>query len=183
MPKSPKLPLASQEPVGTFPGAWQVVTKDMELVRFELRAREPARFVGFVVCLTGAIIVLTAVVCDGALVAYVFGVPVAALFAIACCNYFCSVVKNAKCELAVRDDAIWWDSPCWNRSMGTIAIGDICKVTILEGPSKLEILMRNGDSRTVPCWAVCKNGDCHKLRDVLVANYPELTVELVEGAG
>ena len=37
----------------------------MELVRFELRARAPANFVGFAVCLLAAIIVLTATLCVG----------------------------------------------------------------------------------------------------------------------
>lgn len=153
----------------------------MELVHFELRARDPACFVGFAVCLLGTTIVSTAIICVGEAATYVIGTPVAALFALGCCGYIHSFVTNPNCEFAVRDDAIWWDSPGWRRLVGTIAIHQMQNVCIVEG-SKLDIEMQDGSSRSVPRLAVCRNGDGRKLRDVLVANYPHLVVELIEGS-
>jgi hypothetical protein len=152
----------------------------MELIRFELRAWDPVNFVGMVVCLVGLLVVLTAILCVRETATYIVGAPIAALFALACCGYIYRFVTNPKCEFAVRDNAIWWDSPGWRRSAGTIPIAEMSKVRILEGPDKLDILMRDGTSRSVPCLAVCRNGDGRKLQDVLVANYPDVTVELVE---
>jgi hypothetical protein len=154
----------------------------MELVRFESSGRDADHCLACVVSLIATIIVSTAIACAGDAATYIVGVPVAAMFAVACGGYIYGFAMNFKDDIAVRDDAIWWDSSA-PRSAGTIPIGEMCEVRILQGCERLEILMRDGTSRSVPCVAVGRNGVGRRLRDIMIANYPDLTVEFFDDAG
>jgi hypothetical protein len=155
----------------------------MELLHFELKARGTENCFGFaVVLLATACLFGFMVYSDDAVTKVSVGL-FAAFWAFACVTYIYSFVTNPNCEFGIRDDTIWWDEPGWRRSVGKIAIDEVCKVRILEGSHKLHIIMRDGTSRRIRCLAAQDFPRACKLRDVLVTNYPHIEVELIEAPG
>ena len=142
----------------------------MELLYFELKARSAPNIVGFFVCLLATACISYFVVHSSDASTKVVAGLFATFFAFGCCTYIYSFVTNPNCEFGIRDDTIWWNSPGWRRSVGTIAIDQIRTVRVLEGPSKLHVIMRDGTSLRIPCTAVWNLERARELRDVLVAN-------------
>jgi hypothetical protein len=155
----------------------------MELIYFELKARSTPNYLGFLVVLLVSVILVGVMSFSRDVPTKAVAGLFAALFAFVCCGYIYSFAMNLKSAFGIRDNMIWWDSPGWWRAVGTVAIDEIRCVRILEGPTKLQLIMQDGTSRRIPCNAVWNLGRAEELRDVLVANYPHIDVELIEGAG
>lgn len=107
----------------------------------------------------------------------VFG-PIAAFALFRCISRIYAFVNNEVGRFGIRDDVIWWDSPRSPRSAGFIPLGDVCKVSIYEGSSKLRVTMRDGTIRRIP-WSA-PFAASRQLRAVLSEHYPSVDIEFVE---
>lgn len=92
-----------------------------------------------------------------------------------CFSYIYGFIKNEVWRFGIRDDFIWWDSPRFPRSAGSIPLSDVCKVTIYEGSGRMDIITRNGTSQRIPCFRT------RKAKDVLSEHYPWVAIEFIEG--
>ena len=91
-------------------------------------------------------------------------------------SFLYGFARNEVRRFGIRDDAIWWDSPRWPRSSGSIPLDNVNKVTILEG-EKLLVTMQDGTVRRVP-WRVMGE----TARTVLIEHYPHVAVKFIRSS-
>lgn len=157
-----------------------------ELAKLIYREQKPRSIYGcalalFLVVLTGGFGLATAsaFLQGGWTVVFIvpFGLIVAILvFFVFAWSY--GFLRNDVWQFGIRDDRLWWYSPFWPHSEGSIPLETVCKVKVREGPSRLEVTMRDGSNHRIPCL-----GAARAVRDVLVAHYPAVAIEFIEDSG
>jgi hypothetical protein len=108
--------------------------------------------------------------------AIIFGL-FAVFLVVLCFSFIFAFISNKVWRFGICDDFIWWDSPRWPRSKGSIPLADVCKIKIWEGLSKLDVTMKNGTSQRIPCFVANRH-----LNEILNNHYPSVAVEFIEGA-
>jgi len=86
-----------------------------------------------------------------------------------------SLIRNDKWEMGVDDDAIWWRSPRWPKSNGTIAAKEIATFTIYSHDRKALVETRAGESIDIPF-----SGPAEDVKDVVEKSFPEVRTKWVD---
>ncbi len=102
------------------------------------------------------------------------GLAVGMFFAFISLSFLYGFVRNEVRQFGIRDDAIWWHSPRWPSSQGSIPLVDIRAVTIWQNGSKLDVTLCDGKSRRVPCYA-----NSRRLEAVFRDKFPNIAVTVV----
>ena len=88
-------------------------------------------------------------------------------------SFFYGFIMDDVRRFGIRDNNIWWDSPRWPNSSGSISLDNVSKVTILEG-CKLVVTMRDGSVRRIP-WPVMGEA----VRTILSEHYSHVAVKFI----
>lgn len=153
----------------------------MEPLYLEAKARSLANIGGFLVVLviTGSVSSAIFFSPDDFL-GFVIMAPIAAFGFFGCCGYIYSFITNPSSHLGVSDGRLWWRTEGWKRSEGMIPMDDVRKVKILEDPSELHLFMRDSTDHVINGQVVYLNASI--IQGFLVANYPHLEIEFIEGS-
>ena len=84
-----------------------------------------------------------------------------------------SYIYNDAWRIGIRNETLWWDSPRWPKSKGSVPMADVCKVVIRES-MELAITMTNGTIHRIHLI-----GDPEGLRDFLCEHYPGVAIKFI----
>lgn len=92
------------------------------------------------------------------------------------CSGIYAFVKGETWSMRVEDGVLSWSYARWPKSFGRIDLSSVRHVVVNDRSSSLLFTFLDGSSRKIKLI-----GYAGRFRDYLVAHYPSITVEFVEG--
>ena len=142
----------------------------------EFKLRRPDTGIGIavmvVIAALGTYIAIGALIQHEWLVLWCFGLFAVVFWVLSVrfgINYYCDDVWR----MGIRDETLWWDSPRWPRSKGSVPIVDIREVVIRES-QWLTITTAHGMIHHIEYI-----GDPGGLRDFLGEHYPDTALKFI----
>ena len=90
-------------------------------------------------------------------------------------NLLNSFVRNEEWEVGIADGALWWRSPRWPKSHGSVHLDDIRLLTVYSHDSYALVETARGEEIKIPF-----SGPAEDLRRFLGENFPGVRTKLVD---